>query len=207
MNCSEAGLIIARSLCLWSVLTAIKNVLSPSSEKKINRKAEAKPVLMSPRSPSTSAGCRPPNCVAAIACCVPWSMSTPATVANASPHDASNGGTLNPPRHAGSAAFRTDSPVPPPNGGGGGLPESHLGRHLNTERPGSGSLARRGGVRRDGRGALVRMGVEAAAANTVEQEQEAGEAATEAMARRRGGGCGLAGAGVTFRLLSAVASG
>ena len=44
-------------------------------------------------------------------------------------------------------------------------------------------------------------------ANTVEQEQEAEEAATEAMARRRGGGCGLPGAGVTFRLLSAVASG
>jgi len=156
----------------------MKNVLSPSSEKKINRKAEAKPVLMSPRSPSTSAGCRPPNCVAAIACCVPWSMSTPATVANASPHDASNGGTLNPPRHAGSAAFRTDSPVPPLTAGGGGLPESHLGRHLNTcrynshqvfgnsplwwnkakeggrgsctEWPGNGSPARRGGVRRDG---------------------------------------------------------
>jgi len=129
---------------------AMKNVLSPSSEKKINRKAEAKPVLMSPRSPSTSAGCRPPNCVAAIACCVPWSMSTPATVANASPHDASNGGTLNPPRHAGSAAFRTDSPVPPLTAGGGGLHESHLGRHLNTEWPGNGSPARRGGVRRDG---------------------------------------------------------
>jgi len=39
------------------------------------------------------------------------------------------------------------------------------------------------------------MGVEEDEANTVEQEQEAEEAATEAMARRRGGGCGLAEAG------------
>jgi hypothetical protein len=62
---------------------------------KINQRAEAvvvteaKPVLMSPRSPSTSAGCRPENCVAASACCDPWAWSiiTPTTVASAIPHD------------------------------------------------------------------------------------------------------------------------
>lgn len=87
---------------------------------------------MSPRSPSTSTGCRPPSCVAAIACCVPWSMSTPTAVANASPHDASNGAARSPRRPAGSAAFRTDSPVPPPISCGGGFPELHFGRDLST---------------------------------------------------------------------------
>jgi hypothetical protein len=169
---------------------------------------EAKPILMSPRSPSTSTGCRPANCVAASACCDPWRSSTPATVASADPHDdASNcSGRLDPPRPTGPAAFRADNPAPPPTG----FPESHFGRHLSTcrhdprqviggsqsnarmmgaglagrrtEWPGrSSSLARRG----SGRGVLARNGDEGEEESTVEQEQEQEEAAaTEAMAPR-----------------------
>lgn len=105
---------------------------------------------MSPRSPSTSTGCRPANCVAASACCDPWRSSTPATVASADPHDdASNcSGRLDPPRPTGPAAFRADNPAPPPSG----FPESHFGRHLSTCRHdprrvigGSQSNARMGG--------------------------------------------------------------
>uniref|UniRef100_A0A2P2LLX6 GDT1-like protein 1ic isoform X1 n=1 Tax=Rhizophora mucronata TaxID=61149 RepID=A0A2P2LLX6_RHIMU len=38
---------------------AMKKVLSPSSEKNINKNAEAKPVLISPRSPRCKVDCNP----------------------------------------------------------------------------------------------------------------------------------------------------
>ncbi|KAG8053089.1 hypothetical protein GUJ93_ZPchr0001g29461 [Zizania palustris] len=65
------------------------------------------------------------NCVPARACCDPWSMTTPATAANANPHDAPNDLDIPGPRLVGSAPFSSEARLPT-------LSESQFGRHLST---------------------------------------------------------------------------